>query len=49
MKKLDLCVENLEKIVENLEKNLEKSSKNGFKILQGPFTGPYNGLAKTLI
>ena len=52
VKNLDLCVENLEKSVENLEKsveNLEKSVKNGFKILQGPFTGPYNGLAKTLI
>ena len=41
---LDLCVENLEKSVENLE----KSVKNGFKILQGPFTGPYYSLAKTL-
>ena len=29
-------------------KNLEKSVKNGFKILQGSFTGPYDGLAKTL-
>ena len=42
--KLDFCVKNLDLCVENLE----KSVKNGFKILQGPFTGPYNGLAKTL-
>ena len=51
MRKLDLCVKNLDLCVENLEKsveNLEKSVKNGFKILQGSFTGPYDGLAKTL-
>ena len=36
------------KILKKVWKNLEKSVKNGFKTFQGPFTGPYNGLAKTL-
>ena len=46
--KLDLCVKNLDLSVENLVKSVEKKCEFFFKILQGPFTGPYYSLAKTL-
>jgi hypothetical protein len=48
LKKVWKILKRVWKICKKVWKNLEKSVKNGFKILQGPFTGPYNVLAKTL-